>query len=145
MKSSCRLIRLTPPTGGSVSYQAPKRRKSFGTLFNPETLMISKGILPLTQVHDRQDPRGSPQLYGRAHRTGLSDASSRDRTPPRVLGVIQAQVNSNLLRYREVERRELDRHSYEVQIKELTQQLTEKTVHETENLKLRDFLKKQTV
>ena len=44
-----------------------------------------------------------------------------------------------------MERRELDPHSYEVQIKELTQQLTEKTVHETENLKLRDFLKKQTV
>ena len=48
-------------------------------------------------------------------------------------------------RYREIERRELDRHSYEIQIKELTQQLNEKTIHETENLKLRDFLKKQTV
>lgn len=44
-----------------------------------------------------------------------------------------------------MERRELDRHSYEVQIKELTQQLTEKGAHESENLKLRDFLKKQTV
>ena len=48
-------------------------------------------------------------------------------------------------RYREIERRELDRHSYEVQIKELTQQLEDETSFKTENGKLRDFIKKQTV
>lgn len=46
---------------------------------------------------------------------------------------------------REVERRELDRHSYEVQIKELTLRISEEGSFKAENIKLREFLRKQSV
>lgn len=49
------------------------------------------------------------------------------------------------LKYKEVEKKELDRHSYEVQIKELAMQLSEGEAFKTENNKLKDFIKKQNV
>ena len=49
------------------------------------------------------------------------------------------------IRYREVERIQLDRHSYEIQIKELTMQIDEEGSFRNENSKLRDFIKKLTV
>ena len=39
----------------------------------------------------------------------------------------------------------MDRHSYEVQIKELTQQISDENSYKAENAKLKDFVKKQTV
>lgn len=47
------------------------------------------------------------------------------------------------LKYKEVERKELDRHSYEVQIKELAQQVLEADGSKSENQKLKDFIRKQ--
>ena len=44
-----------------------------------------------------------------------------------------------------MERRELDRHSYEVQIKELTLRIADESNFRAENLKLREFLRKQSV
>lgn len=43
-----------------------------------------------------------------------------------------------------MERRELDRHSYEVQIKELTMRISDEGNFKAENLKLREFLRKQS-
>lgn len=48
-----------------------------------------------------------------------------------------------LCRYKEVERSHLDRHSYEVQIKELAQQISESEGPKNENQKLKDFIRKQ--
>lgn len=42
-----------------------------------------------------------------------------------------------------MERKELDRHSYEVQIKELTQQISDDNFYKNENVKLKEFVKKQ--
>jgi hypothetical protein len=42
-----------------------------------------------------------------------------------------------------VERSYLDRHSYEVQIKELAQQISESEGLKNENQKLKDFIRKQ--
>ena len=53
-------------------------------------------------------------------------------------------MNILWLRYHEAERRDLDRHSYEIQIKELTQRIAEEASYKTENINLREFLKKQT-
>jgi hypothetical protein len=39
----------------------------------------------------------------------------------------------------------LDRHSFEIQIKELTQKCTEEASNKEENLKLKDFVKRQNV
>ena len=47
------------------------------------------------------------------------------------------------VRFAEVEEKELDRHSYEVQIKELAQQLAESGTFKFENVKLKEFIKKQ--
>lgn len=47
------------------------------------------------------------------------------------------------LRFREIERSSLDRHSYEVQIKELTQRLAEEETARTDHAKLVEFVKKQ--
>jgi len=48
-------------------------------------------------------------------------------------------------RYKEIERRELDRHSYEIQIKELAQQLSETEGIRNENVRLKDFIRKQNI
>jgi hypothetical protein len=48
-------------------------------------------------------------------------------------------------KYREVDRRELDRHSYEVQIKELAEKNTAYISLKTENDRLRDFIRRQTL
>ena len=49
------------------------------------------------------------------------------------------------LRFREIERSNLDRHSYEIQIKELTQSIEDEEATRTENGKLVEFIKKQQV
>ena len=49
------------------------------------------------------------------------------------------------LRFREIERSNLDRHSYEIQIKELTQRIEDEEATKTENGKLVEFIKKQQV
>jgi hypothetical protein len=46
------------------------------------------------------------------------------------------------LRYRELERRELDRHSYEVLIKELSEKANEAPKLRTDNDKLREYIKR---
>lgn len=48
------------------------------------------------------------------------------------------------LKYKEIEKIHLDRHSYEVQIKELAQRLQEGDGFKLENQKLKDFIRKQT-
>ena len=45
----------------------------------------------------------------------------------RVFGRFQVEVKRVRFRYREIERRELDRHSYEIQIKELNHRLAEES------------------
>lgn len=50
---------------------------------------------------------------------------------------IQVEVGVGSCRFQEVERRELDRHSYEVQIKELTMRISDEGNFKAENLKLR--------
>ena len=40
---------------------------------------------------------------------------------------------------------ELDRHSYEVQIKELTEKLAESSNYRNENDKLKEYIRRQTV
>lgn len=42
-----------------------------------------------------------------------------------------------------MEVRELDRHSYEIQIKELAQQVSDAGNFKTENSKLKEFIKRQ--
>jgi len=44
-----------------------------------------------------------------------------------------------------VEKKELDRHSFEIQIKELAQRANQNDALEADNLKLKDFIKKQGV
>lgn len=46
-------------------------------------------------------------------------------------------------RYKEIERRELDRHSYEIQIKELAERLSETDGIRNENVRLKDFIRRQ--
>ena len=48
-----------------------------------------------------------------------------------------------LCRLREIERNNLDRHSYEIQIKELTQRLADEESYRGENVKLVEFIKRQ--
>lgn len=48
-------------------------------------------------------------------------------------------------RFREIERNNLDRHSYEIQIKELTEEINIYESLRTENGKLKEFIKKQGV
>lgn len=48
-------------------------------------------------------------------------------------------------RYREVQKKELDRHSYEVQIKELASQLGDGESSKVENAKLKEFIQRLTV
>ena len=58
-------------------------------------------------------------------------------------------INSSIFwgyfRFREIERSNLDRHSYEIQIKELTQRIEDEEATKTENGKLVEFIKKQQV
>ena len=49
------------------------------------------------------------------------------------------------MKYKEIERRELDRHSYEIQIKELAQQLSESEGLRIEIGKLKEFIRKQSL
>lgn len=51
------------------------------------------------------------------------------------------EINS---KYREMERRELDRHSYEVQIKELAERNISLTNLQKENERLKDFIRRQS-
>ncbi len=44
-----------------------------------------------------------------------------------------------------MEKKELDRHSFEIQIKELAQRANQNDALEADNLKLKDFIKKQGV
>jgi hypothetical protein len=46
-------------------------------------------------------------------------------------------------KYREIERRELDRHSYEVQIKEILEKNYQSSNLKSENEKLKDFIRRQ--
>lgn len=64
-------------------------------------------------------------------------AGCRNRETVRVPRRIQVEVGVGSCRFREVERRELDRHSYEVQIKELTMRISDEGNFKAENLKLR--------
>ena len=49
------------------------------------------------------------------------------------------------MRFRESERVELDRHSYEVQIRELTEKLAEEQNYRAEIERLREFIRRQSV
>ena len=49
------------------------------------------------------------------------------------------------LKYRENERKDLDRHSFEVQIKELTQKISDSDGQKSEVEKLKDFIRRQSM
>jgi DNA repair exonuclease SbcCD nuclease subunit len=53
-------------------------------------------------------------------------------------------LTENKAKYREVERRELDRHSYEIQIKELAERNVLSNNLKSENDRLKDFIRRQT-
>ena len=79
--------------------------------------MISESTQGLIQVDDRTVAGGPERVHGAAFRSSVSTAVCGDRAPLRIPRGLQIQVGANLCRYREIERRELDRHSYEIQIK----------------------------
>lgn len=97
------------------------------------------------EIHDRQAARRPQDLHGRPPRHGLPPPGRRNRKTLRVPRRLQTQVRSRPCRFREIERSNLDRHSYEVQIKELTQKLAEEESCRTENAKLKEFIKRQGV
>lgn len=48
-------------------------------------------------------------------------------------------------RYKEIEKKDLDRHSFEIQIKELAMRVDQNDSLQTDNQKLKEFIKKQSV
>jgi hypothetical protein len=106
--------------------------------------MTSESTPPPIKIHDSHSPR--PQkLHGPTHRTCLSPPSRINRTPLLVPRIVQTKVADPQCRFREHERKDLDRHSYEIQIKELSQKVLEESSFRIENGKLKEFLKSQTV
>ena len=100
----------------------------------------------MSQIHDSQVAGRQEGLHGRTPRTGLPPPGCGNLAPLRVLGRVQAQVPLlKYLRFREIERNNLDRHSYEVQIKELTEKVSGEETLRTENSKLKDFSKRLQV
>lgn len=108
-------------------------------------LTISNGTPHSTQIHDLKTPRWSQTLHGRPSRPSLSLPGCGNRTALRVPRRLQVEVPLPLCRFREIERNNLDRHSYEIQIKELTEEINIYESLRTENGKLKDFIKKQSV
>lgn len=117
---------------------------SCGTLQNQAIPMIFASTIADMQIHDRQIARGT-KVHGPAPRNGLPAPGCRNRTALPVPRGVQDEVAYMWRRFRENERVQLDRHSYEVQIKELTEKLSEEHLSRTEIDKLKEFIRRQSV
>lgn len=123
---------------------SPTSETSCGTSPNPETPTTYASTHTDTQVHDSQVARRA-EVHGSASGTRVPPAGCRNRAALPVSGVVQDEVPPIGGRFRESERVELDRHSYEVQICELTDRLAEEHNFRTEIEKLREFIRRQSV
>lgn len=106
--------------------------------------MIFASTLDNMQIHDRQIARRT-EVHGATPRNGLPASGCGNRTTVSVPRGVQNEVAYGSYRFRENERVQLDRHSYEVQIKELTEKLSEEHLSRTEIEKLREFIRRQSV
>lgn len=93
-----------------------KRRSLCGISSSLEILTIYESTYPLNKVYDRKSSR-TKKVHGSSFRAGLSSAGGRNIKTLYFSRIILSEVRILIARIREQERVELDRHSYEVQIK----------------------------
>lgn len=116
-----------------------------GTSSNPEILTTSESNSYTIQVHDRQTTRREQAEHGWASGDCLPAAGCRNLTVDRQPRWLQTEVPFFLFRLKEIEKKDLDRHSYEIQIKELTEKAFDSDRFRKESDKWREFSQKQAV
>lgn len=107
--------------------------------------MISESTPLFMQIHDSPSSRLEQDLHGWAHGNRLPPAGCWNRTTHWQSRWLQTQVFSYPCRFKEIEKRDLDRHSYEIQIKELTERAFDGDRYKKDSDKLREFIQKQTI